>query len=461
MSEISVVAIQKLDVLMEDFTWVKSLMKDAALNRKKLLDTRNSWEIIFAEYENDPREIPEIPEVGNWVKQSIEEGIPWFYFMRCTPDSIGLRLFMIIYGSEENPNAPGHYLFDRDKIIEFINKNFMNLNRFVDQYGISDDICREISDNVTKYITGVLTGSFNQAADDSEMERNKQISEALGRLADLEKIYGLNPKVRKYFQEGRLYYSYLTGGYIGSIDTINYDQRYADIVEEFEEQTSYLVYHVIEHKNTLSLLFVSDDYSNWQDERPKKTGVLAQVIDIDSYDNECGYITLDILQGALRRRDSNVYSDLPGKSEDDYEISEMDSEVIERIEILKNAGLFTDINLADIYTLEDEMCFSELHSIMGTKVCVVNRISANPTYQKFAAALSKQVPQTLYFMMVSQDHKLAFLYVSEDEDVWDIEKLALEKGRPYAIIVDPKNMTASIERISYQMVNGGPLCLLI
>ena len=49
-------------------------------------------------------------------------------------------------------------------------------------------------------------------------ERKK--TEALERLSQLEKLYGLNPKVRKYFAEGKLYYSYITGGVIGSIDTI-------------------------------------------------------------------------------------------------------------------------------------------------------------------------------------------------------------------------------------------------
>ena len=49
-------------------------------------------------------------------------------------------------------------------------------------------------------------------------ERKK--TEALERLSQLEKLYGLNPKVRKYFAEGKLDYSYITGGVIGSIATI-------------------------------------------------------------------------------------------------------------------------------------------------------------------------------------------------------------------------------------------------
>lgn len=59
--------------------------------------------------------------------------------------------------------------------------------------------------------------------------------------------------------------------------------------------------------------------------------------------------------------------------------------------------------------------------------------------------------------MLSLDGKMAFLYVSDDEENWVIEKLALEKEKPHAIVVDLEKMTASVKRISYKMINGGPL----
>ena len=100
----------------------------------------------------------------------------------------------------------------------------------------------------------------------------------------------------------------------------------------------------------------------------------------------------------------------------------------------------------------------QLHEIMGQQVGVVNRISAKPAYKQLTESVSKKVPYDLYFMMMSLDGKIAFLFVSDDEEDWIVEKLALEKGKPHAIVIDPVKKTASVERISFKMINGGPIC---
>ena len=88
---------------------------------------------------------------------------------------------------------------------------------------------------------------------------------------------------------------------------------------------------MIEHKNTIALLYVSDDYSDWVDERPQKEGVLAHVVELDDYENETGYIKLDILQGALRRINNKVYEELPKKAEEIDDLSALDTEIVERL----------------------------------------------------------------------------------------------------------------------------------
>ncbi|HEL2007892.1 TPA: hypothetical protein TZS81_001917 [Streptococcus suis] len=103
--------------------------------------------------------------------------------------------------------------------------------------------------------------------------------EALYRLQQMEERFSgrMNPNIRKYFDEGKLYYSYITGnGFIGSIDTISYDPNYEKVVKEFEEKRNKLVYHVIETGATIALLYVSlpsSDLSGeeleweWEEER--------------------------------------------------------------------------------------------------------------------------------------------------------------------------------------------------
>ena len=91
MEQCVMVSIAKLAVLMEDFSDIETLIEASAEDPQKLLDARNTWEVFFAEYDDDPREIPEIPEVKNWIHASLEAGIPWFYFIAlrsvCAPSS--------------------------------------------------------------------------------------------------------------------------------------------------------------------------------------------------------------------------------------------------------------------------------------------------------------------------------------------------------------------------------------
>lgn len=285
-----------------------------------------------------------------------------------------------------------------------------------------------------------------------------QFTEAVERLALLEKLFRTNPNIKKYFEEGRLYYSYITGGgYIGSIDTINYDQRYAGIIKAFESETSFLVYHVIEHGDTLALLFVSNDEDSWLNERPTIAGVMAQVINVNTRDSELGYIKVDQLQGALYRIDNKVYSSLPGMNEQVAEIYDTDSEIIERLEILKSAGLMTDLDISEIYAKGREICFSMPQVILGTLIGLVNRISTNNACTMLYEQLSELLSLKIYFLIGSTSHKLAFLFVSDDSTVWEEEKSELKRKKPSAIVVDTKEMSAEIQQIRYEMVNGGPL----
>lgn len=96
---------------------------------------------------------------------------------------------------------------------------------------------------------------------------NSQREEAGRRLDVLTERFNLSPRIREHFNEGRVYYSYITAFAIGSIDTIEYDPRYAQVVREFEGRTDCLVYHAIETGNMLALLYVSSYLDDWPAER--------------------------------------------------------------------------------------------------------------------------------------------------------------------------------------------------
>ena len=64
------------------------------------------------------------------------------------------------------------------------------------------------------------------------------------------------------------------GGFMPSVDTIDYDPSYAEAVKSFEKKYGYLVYHALEWDTimgkSLSLLYVGDNEDDWAIEKLDK-----------------------------------------------------------------------------------------------------------------------------------------------------------------------------------------------
>lgn len=141
----------------------------------------------------------------------------------------------------------------------------------------------------------------------SKATNEEMKQEALNRIKTLVDNVGLNPMVFSYFNEDRLYYSYLTGGgFIGSIDTVSYDPLYEKTVKNFEKMYDVLVYHCVESDTsfgkTLIMLFVSRDKASWEQQRPSASGIVsANVYNIEEDFDEIGDVKFKSYQGALVR----------------------------------------------------------------------------------------------------------------------------------------------------------------
>ncbi len=142
------------------------------------------------------------------------------------------------------------------------------------------------------------------------VEREMAVNEAKKRIKELTDKYDLNPNILCYFEEGKLYYSYLTfGGIVGSIDTISYDELYENAVKKFEaENPGYVVYHAIETNTRigkmLSLLYVGADSDNWPAERLYGNYIMAYTVNFANPDfSEFGDIVVSGFEdsGALVR----------------------------------------------------------------------------------------------------------------------------------------------------------------
>ena len=95
-----------------------------------------------------------------------------------------------------------------------------------------------------------------------------------------------------------------------SMDTINYDERYVKIVQDFERQKNAYVYHVVEAKTQdgytlLSLLFVGDREEDWITERLDGNSIFTFTICVENPEysafGEFGWILMDSPMGYLMR----------------------------------------------------------------------------------------------------------------------------------------------------------------
>lgn len=140
--------------------------------------------------------------------------------------------------------------------------------------------------------------------DDNLCSKEQMKKEATSRLEQLANKFSLNPNVAKYWAEdGQLYYSYLTGGgFVGSVDKIDYDPKNVAVVKQFEAEYGSMVYHAIEDKGTLILLSVSNDPDDWKYERLEDNVIVAYVHNFEHPDqSEFGDVALNAWQGALVR----------------------------------------------------------------------------------------------------------------------------------------------------------------
>lgn len=453
-----------MSILMEDYADVFAVIEHASEKEKGLENLANSCELVFSSYDEDPREIWEIPEVVNWIKKSLDIGIPWMYLLGNDMKQYGSLILMVdICCGRPLPENPEKFIIDQDALLQFIDCNYRNVEVFRNQYGLSGKVAAAAMQNSFNYIRECFFAEQireNETGSDDVL-KSKQKAEALKRIKLLEKYYDINPNIRTYFSQEKLYYSYLTGsGYIGSIDTICYDQRYEQLVKKFEHDTSAMVYHAIEYGNTLALLYVSASLDNWEYEQPLKKGIPAWIWNFEDDSCEQGYIKVDVLQGALYRNSPKIFETLES-SEDNKQDSSVNAEVIKRLKILQRQGIESDLDIVDAYLEEQEICYSKLMQVtVEQKFTVIQRVSTNEYYQALVDLIRKESELVPYFILSSPvEENIAILYISSDSNLWEEETDALWEQNPDAFIVDLNTMSVEQGDIHYVVKNGGPIYL--
>jgi hypothetical protein len=102
-------------------------------------------------YDDDPRELFEIPEVREWV-QKLDEAFPyWFYFL--SKEFPGLN-FIAFALCEYHRLSSGGFEIESRNLAKFLISHFPAMNEICESLGFSVEKIRELTDNVIFYFLG-------------------------------------------------------------------------------------------------------------------------------------------------------------------------------------------------------------------------------------------------------------------------------------------------------------------
>lgn len=145
------------------------------------------------------------------------------------------------------------------------------------------------------------------------MENKKTTLKEKQRQEGLERLRMLNVlgKVRQDFARGKLYYSERQNSFFNAVlYWVDNNPTWLDKIKKFESKNKVMVYHAqlthLECGDCLSLLYVSKDEEEWENERDdlRKGMPFVKTIDPnaeDDYFSEYGYIGIKPSMGGVAR----------------------------------------------------------------------------------------------------------------------------------------------------------------
>nr|WP_236783317.1 chlororespiratory reduction 6 domain-containing protein [Aliivibrio fischeri] len=144
------------DIEYLNFSGIDDLIERLTRTKELLLNNRNKLSLWFAGYDDDPRELYEIPEIRRWFRVSVERGIPWFYFLSNLEESMTLKIFLYSYCNIEKKKPITNDTYKN--INDWINSNFHNLNKFIDENNVPEVVNETISKNISVFMIAIKNG---------------------------------------------------------------------------------------------------------------------------------------------------------------------------------------------------------------------------------------------------------------------------------------------------------------
>jgi hypothetical protein len=110
--------------------------------------------LSFQGYDNDPRELYEIPEIRRYLAM-LDRNFPyWFYFHSTTDDTLKMLAFCLC---DTRKIGAGLAYPEPEELKTFILKHFDATNRLFDHYHLDESMNEELSNQISDYFFSPTT----------------------------------------------------------------------------------------------------------------------------------------------------------------------------------------------------------------------------------------------------------------------------------------------------------------
>lgn len=150
--------IPKTEIINKQFQFILDGLNRVQATSDLTLHLKNKIDISFDDYDDDPRELFEIPEVKNWIVDLFQLSNCWPYLMAM--DELGsfmkLALFSHLPTFTKRVKENGDFAIDYDAKDgwEFIQIVFDKLNKYCDEKNLDAETNKEISYQIIYFYSG-------------------------------------------------------------------------------------------------------------------------------------------------------------------------------------------------------------------------------------------------------------------------------------------------------------------
>ena len=145
------VVISREEVASIDTSSTVNTLSRVLVDRETVQRFRGRIEISFDGFDDDAREVYEIPEVRRFCVD-LDKLFPyWFYFLSTDNETLKMIAFCLVPVTKI---APGFVRPSKLGLASFLASHFLAMNTLFENYGLEEEMNVEISDRVTEYFLG-------------------------------------------------------------------------------------------------------------------------------------------------------------------------------------------------------------------------------------------------------------------------------------------------------------------